>query len=169
MDQGFKIPYEPYSIPIRAKKNIIMGFHLLLDPINVENVCVYRGKTFMFFLHPPNEIVTPFHDDGSVEYGLSKRVTMIVSGYYTDESLRNFPPLSRGCYFDGEKSLKYFRIYTKSHCEFECLTNFTLKTCGCVKFSMPRVAGTKVCGLPDIKCYNDIWRIWPYYVHLVDV
>ncbi|CAG9811668.1 unnamed protein product [Chironomus riparius] len=141
-----------------------MNFHLFLDANNVENVCKHHGRDFSFFFHPPNEIITPFHDEGSVEYKFEKRVVVSITRFKNDDGLRNFPPTARGCYYAGEKSLQFFRIYTKSHCEFECLTNFTLKTCGCVKFSMPRVAGTKVCGMEKVQCYHNVWRVWPYYV-----
>lgn len=37
-----------------------------------------------------------------------------------------------------EKPLIYFKVYTQSNCILECLTNATLKKCGCVSFYMPR-------------------------------
>lgn len=37
----------------------------------------------------------------------------------------------------NEGTLKYFKEYTQRNCELECLTDHTLKKCGCVKFSMP--------------------------------
>lgn len=36
----------------------------------------------------------------------------------------------------------------------ECLANYTLKVCGCVKFSMPRDAKTPICGAAKISCYT---------------
>lgn len=60
----------------------------------------------------------------------------------------------RQCYFQKEKYLRYFRSYTQSNCELECLTNYTLKSCGCVKFYMPRIASTPVCGLGMHNCYK---------------
>lgn len=46
-------------------------------------------------------------------------------------------------------------MYTQVNCELECLTNFTLTKCGCVKFSMPRNVSTSVCGAAKISCYSD--------------
>lgn len=55
----------------------------------------------------------------------------------TSDELRNFEPNQRKCYYSTERKLRFFRIYAQHSCESECLANFTLKECGCVKFSMP--------------------------------
>ncbi len=61
----------------------------------------------------------------------------------------------RQCYFADEKQLQFFSDYTKSNCDFECLTNFTLQRCDCVRFSMPRTGDTKICGIKKIDCCID--------------
>jgi amiloride-sensitive sodium channel len=55
----------------------------------------------------------------------------------TSKNLDQYHYDRRNCYFGHEKELKYFKFYTQSNCELECLTNFTRQECGCVKFSMP--------------------------------
>lgn len=55
----------------------------------------------------------------------------------TADNLHNYSPDARGCNFPNEGTLKYFKEYTQRNCELECLTDHTLKNCGCVKFSMP--------------------------------
>ena len=37
-----------------------------------------------------------------------------------------------------EKNLEFFKTYTKSSCEQECLADQTLMKCGCVQFFMIR-------------------------------
>jgi Amiloride-sensitive sodium channel len=55
------------------------------------------------------------------------------SGFEKEKNLIiNF--FRRQCYFEGEKSLKYFKIYSKSSCDQECFSNASLSTCGCVPF-----------------------------------
>lgn len=71
----------------------------------------------------------------------------------TSQGLRIFNPEQRKCYFDGERDLKFFKIYTQSNCQLECLSNFTLKTCDCVIFSMPRNANITVCDTTKIDCF----------------
>jgi amiloride-sensitive sodium channel len=46
----------------------------------------------------------------------------------------------RQCYFQNERHLKFFRIYTKANCEMECLTNLTLRYCNCSRFYMPSIS-----------------------------
>lgn len=60
----------------------------------------------------------------------------------------------RQCYFNGERYLRLFRMYTQHNCELECLANYTMAKCGCVKFSMPRDSATPVCGARSVTCYN---------------
>lgn len=36
----------------------------------------------------------------------------------------------------------------------ECLTNYTIQRCGCVKYSMPRPPDVRICGLTKVKCYK---------------
>ncbi|XP_039443656.1 pickpocket protein 28-like [Culex pipiens pallens] len=73
----------------------------------------------------------------------------------TSDGLRDYAPHRRQCYFNHERRLKYFQVYTQQNCELECITNYTLRSCGCVKFSMPRDDRTEVCGASKIECYNE--------------
>lgn len=55
----------------------------------------------------------------------------------TSIGLRHYKPNERQCFFNSERKLRFFNVYTQRNCELECLANFTLNECGCVKFSMP--------------------------------
>lgn len=55
----------------------------------------------------------------------------------TSEALRHYAPSKRQCYYSYERQLQFFKNYTQTNCEAECLANFTKLECGCVKFSMP--------------------------------
>lgn len=55
----------------------------------------------------------------------------------TSDGLRNYPVSNRQCFFNEERDLRYFKVYTQKNCELECLSNYTVKHCGCAKFSMP--------------------------------
>lgn len=123
-----------------------------------SNYC--NSKYFTVILHWPSEIPTPFHETYSFEYGRDVKFRLSVINYRIDKALRRFAPLSRNCYFDEERKLKFFKSYSKAHCDFECMTNFTLKHCGCVKFSMPRNAKTRVCSWVESNCYNEAMEMW---------
>lgn len=72
----------------------------------------------------------------------------------TSENLRHYTPWDRQCYFSDERDLRFFKIYTQRNCELECLSNYTLSKCGCVKFSSPRDRNAPICGATNIECYN---------------
>lgn len=46
-------------------------------------------------------------------------------------------PEERKCYFEGERQLDFFKIYTKANCEVECLAKQTVEKCGCALYWMP--------------------------------
>lgn len=69
----------------------------------------------------------------------------------------------RRCYFDGEKKLKFFKLYTKHHCNLECISNLTLKALNCVHFTMVRDNETKVCDISNAEDIDELKLV--YYVH----
>ncbi|KAF2886301.1 hypothetical protein ILUMI_19872, partial [Ignelater luminosus] len=70
----------------------------------------------------------------------------------TNDKLESYPPDQRKCYFAEEKPLRFFKMYSQQNCHTECLTNFTLATCKCVAFHMPRVNSTPICGAAKKQC-----------------
>lgn len=56
---------------------------------------------------------------------------------YSSKKIEQYKPVQRQCFNNGERQLRFFKFYGKHNCEMECLTNFTKKECGCVKYSMP--------------------------------
>lgn len=56
----------------------------------------------------------------------------------TSVGLRGYDPKRRSCYFSEEKHLRFYKKYTQQNCDVECLTNVTLRKCGCVAYHMPR-------------------------------
>lgn len=55
----------------------------------------------------------------------------------TDDVVKVWNTVKRGCYFENERYLRYFRIYTQRNCERECDSNNTFSFCGCVLASHP--------------------------------
>lgn len=98
-------------------------------------------KSFKIFLHRPDEIKEAF--DRPIEAEVGKKVTIEVNPVVivTSNSLRRYSSRLRHCFYDSERKLKFFQVYTKSNCEHECLANFTFSLCGCVKYSMMRKFG----------------------------
>lgn len=70
---------------------------------------------------------------------LSLKVVVVVQPNImgTSPGLLSYDPHRRQCFFPSERYLKFFKVYTQRNCELECLTNHTLKVCGCVGIHMP--------------------------------
>lgn len=89
----------------------------------------------------------------------------------TSKGLVGYAPDRRQCYFNNERSLQFFKLYTQGNCKIECIANFTLSEilefsgsshelkmfihldkCECVKVSMPREAKTRICNQSEVTC-----------------
>jgi amiloride-sensitive sodium channel len=161
LDKGYAKDYRGNAIPHRALKNVRFTALMNLKAINAENICPVLGKVFMVILHKPNEIPTFFHNEYFVPFNHITTYQLIAISYRANEEIRKYSPITRGCYFQDERKLKFFKTYTKSQCDIECLTNYTLKSCGCVKFSMPHEQSTPICDIDDMACYSAAKDRWP--------
>jgi amiloride-sensitive sodium channel len=160
LEKGFSVDHELDEVPVSAERNHHIHVLATLDYNNSFNLC--RGqKSFGYWLHLPNEIPTPFHHEHQISVNEMQAIVLTARMYKADDSLRSHSPETRGCYFEGERRLRYFRSYTKAHCEFECLTNFTLESCGCVSFAMPRDQSIEVCDDARARCYLNAFVSFP--------
>lgn len=93
--------------------------------------------SYKVFIHRPDEIRKIF--DRPLEIEIGKKTGIYISPHVITASkeVRKYSSDLRRCFFTSERQLKYFKSYTKSNCEHECLVNFVEKECGCVRFAMP--------------------------------
>nr|XP_019536370.2 pickpocket protein 28-like [Aedes albopictus]XP_019556891.1 pickpocket protein 28-like [Aedes albopictus] len=158
LETGYREDADIDTYPVRVLgAGARAGLNILLRLYNYDLDYLCRGPVqgFKVSLHTSGEYPqvskqyfrVPLHQ----EVIISVKPEMIT----TSEGLRHYAPHRRQCYFNYERRLKYFKVYTQQNCELECITNFTLQTCGCVKFSMPREEGTEICGASQIECYNE--------------
>ncbi|XP_062558313.1 pickpocket protein 28-like [Armigeres subalbatus] len=130
------------------------GLSLLLLSSNEDLDYLCRGpvQAFKVLLHTSAEY--PQVSRKFVHVPMDQEVTIAVKPQMvtTTESLRSYTPERRQCFFNNERYLQFFKIYTQDNCELECLTNYTLQRCGCVKFSMMYSNGTAVCETNQIHC-----------------
>ncbi|KAL7035082.1 hypothetical protein ACKWTF_008218 [Chironomus riparius] len=168
LDKGYISEQKTDLLPMKITRGPSYGFNSFLNDSDPTNICTVFGNSFSYYIHLPNEIMLPFHQEHVVEFRKRKDVYLTAISYTADAGMRKFSPRSRGCYFEGEKQLKFFKTYTKALCEFECMTNYTLRKCGCVKFSMPRTSETKVCTVENSDCYFEAMSIWPDHETLPD-
>ncbi|KAG5675950.1 hypothetical protein PVAND_005807 [Polypedilum vanderplanki] len=144
---------------IRAEKK--NSFGVLFEFRGKVQYCRHIGHNLKLIIHKPNEIPTIFHDSYFVEILRYKYFFINAKVNVINKNLHDYSTEIRQCYFEGEKKLKFFKNYSKALCEFECLTNYTLRICGCTKFNMPRENNTKVCDLDKVQCYQNIKELWP--------
>ncbi|KAG5668531.1 hypothetical protein PVAND_016469 [Polypedilum vanderplanki] len=164
LENGYK-NNDDEVLPIRALKRNKIGAEMFFTKENARNTnmwfCRLMGRGYKIFIHLRNEVPTFLHKKHFLEYNTDRSFTVLAKIYKTSKDLQGYSPKVRGCYFEGEKVLKFFKSYAKTLCDFECMTNYTLKICGCVKFSMPRTQNTQICDLDKVECYNNAMITWP--------
>lgn len=74
-----------------------------------------------FSVHSPFELPEAFSFK-PFDNGLKLNVWITPQIQQTDEDLRRFDPDDRRCYFDDERKLNYFKVYTQNNCQMECLS-----------------------------------------------
>ncbi|CAG9799851.1 unnamed protein product [Chironomus riparius] len=116
-------------------------------------------NVFKVIFHLPTEV--PSSLNLAKEFGSSKSLSFSAHISKHDETLKQFPPEERGCYFEGEKKLKFFKSYTNNNCEHECMINYTLIKCDSVEYSMPRTKDIQMCDDDLSICFYNIFAGWP--------
>jgi amiloride-sensitive sodium channel len=116
-----------------------------------DNACKFR-RTIMIF-HLSNEIPTKYRQNHDIQYLNHNEgfyIELGIKSYRMNMDLKPFPVELRRCYFEDERKLKFFKLYSPNHCKLECLANITLEEFGCVKFFMPRDSKTRICKFSEL-------------------
>ncbi|XP_060804919.1 pickpocket protein 28 [Amyelois transitella] len=121
---------------------------------DIDYLCRGPVQGSKVLLHSPSEFPRISHQYFRTAFNQEAVVAVKPQMLTTSETLRSYPPERRQCYFSQERYLHYFKVYTQSNCEFECLTNHTYAKCGCVHIGMPRGPGMKVCNTGKVECMN---------------
>ncbi|XP_055382467.1 pickpocket protein 28-like [Condylostylus longicornis] len=132
------------------------GLFLVLNGFKQDYDQICRGPVqgFKILLHTPGEIPQVSKQYFRIPFNQEVLISIKPKIITTSDGLKHYHPQIRQCYFQRERNLAYFKLYTQSNCELECLANYTYSQCGCVKFSMPRNTSIPVCGSQKIDCYN---------------
>lgn len=127
-------PYRIYNTGPQGSLNVI----LRVVENDTDALCSGGVQGFTIVFHPPNEF--PQVEKEFLYVSLGKAVTFTVKPdqIQPQKQISTYNPNKRYCYFHWERHLRFFHEYTQTNCELECLSNFTLTKCECVKFSMPR-------------------------------
>jgi acid-sensing ion channel, other len=102
-----------------------------------------------FLVHSPYELPGSYDLIDLIQFGHGFQfdVSIIPEIIKTDADLKSLSPEKRGCYFQGEMKLKYFKVYTKRNCEFECFSKhlFQSRYLNCTPFYMVRTDSMDYC------------------------
>lgn len=165
LENGYsKTEMDPkYSFPVRAHTSRGFEFYMMVNHSDMHDLCYLHRSSFRVFFHLPSEMPIYLHLEDFINLNKQIRIRMSATITKADESMRKYSPEQRGCYFQGERKLQFFKTYTKTHCNFECLTNYTLKECGCVHFSYPRNSSVRICDVHELRCQMEAYKNWPEF------
>ncbi|XP_049816268.1 pickpocket protein 28-like [Schistocerca nitens] len=116
-----------------------LDFILTTDEQDVDASCRWPVQGFKMLLHNPVAFPDMSSQFFRVPVDRDLVVTVRPAVMMTSESLVDYPPERRRCYFTRERSLYFFRYYSEENCRAECLVNYTVRECGCSAYYMPRV------------------------------
>lgn len=98
---------------------------------------------FRIFIHVPGEVPNMSRQFVYVSVLENVKLSIQSTMITTSEGLRSYKPSQRQCFFNSDRQLRFFKMYTQNNCEAECLSNFTKQECECVKYSMPSMEKEK--------------------------
>lgn len=127
---------------------------LVLQTMTNRNLKIYQA----FALHPPHEPPLFMQREDIIEYDGGKMLQIWITPNVitTDEDLKSLAIEDRNCFLEGEKYLRFFKIYTSRNCKVECFANLSSEICGCVPFDVIRDSYIPVCELLEYRCVQDL-------------
>lgn len=104
------------------------GFNIVLKLTTPDLDYMCRGPVqgFKILLHTPGEIPRVSKQYFRVPLRQEVVVSVKPNMITTSEGLAGYAPERRQCYFNNERDLKFFKVYTQANCELECLAAFTI-------------------------------------------
>ncbi|XP_063619658.1 pickpocket protein 28-like [Cydia splendana] len=109
---------------------------------------------YMVYFHHPADLPQASLHNYAAQPGKTTSFAIKLDILDTADELAHYSPEVRQCYFPNERYLQFFQKYTSSNCQLECLTNYTVKICGCVSFYMPRNTSTPICKADKYDCID---------------
>lgn len=143
---------------------------------DMDDLCCGPVQGFRIKFHNPSEDPQLWKRRFNLSPDTTKVFQINAQVTKSTDDIRKYSSNVRQCYYSYERKLRFFKVYSKQNCETECLANYTLNRCGCVKFSMPSKLDrilhispnhnnfqpfslgsneTKICGLAKLRCILD--------------
>lgn len=103
--------------------------------------CNIYNQYFDVYLSAPGESVDMEYSnefDFKVPISTNSFLSMRPKLITTSQGLRSYSPNERGCFYNNERQLAFFKIYSESNCLLECAANYSVQGIGCVEFHQTR-------------------------------
>ncbi|KAG5667493.1 hypothetical protein PVAND_015473 [Polypedilum vanderplanki] len=151
------------NFPISGSSQDKFSITLTLNKeFKYEDIC----SPLQFIIHSPYEIpndqTTSENAIAKFDYAQDLEIVITPEVIKTDSDLKSFDYKRRNCYFDGEKQLKMFKIYTRQNCIQECYSNFLINygEVKCITFHQIRNETNPVCSYQRIKDEAYMYRFF---------
>lgn len=145
---------------LKSKNSKFPWYPRVSDSLELEihNDAKLTTYSEAFSVHPTDELPLMLQLENSIgfEGGRQLEVLITPSVIRSDKNLKTLEPNDRSCYLEGERKLRFFKVYTKRNCEIECLANVSRKLCACGPGDIVGDPDTTVCGInigvDDFQC-----------------
>lgn len=142
-DNGYYSGAVDRTYPRRISNALSIGA-LQLELRQLKNNMQFKRfdetATFVIYLHTQGERLHLnthyFKTYPSERISILIKPTLIT----TSDGLRSYTPNQRQCYFNYERRLQFYQIYTKMNCLLECFASYMKSTFGCVIYDMPSMS-----------------------------
>lgn len=140
LDNGYEenAPNQVYPLRLTGSgRNVALKLALMLYERDYDFYCQGFDQGFMLTLTVPGDTLKMSANPLRVPTSENTLISILPKITVTSNSLLNYSPNQRQCFYAFERRLRFFKMYTQNNCQAECLSNFTHNECKCVKFSMP--------------------------------
>lgn len=140
LENGFSTMSNERKFPFRmVSASVDAGIEIFLraNSSKVDTRCNGQRYGFKMSVTMPGEALRISRNPLQIPIEKDIQIAIKPKWITTSDGLRKYEPHQRQCFFQSERRLRFLKMYTQANCEEECLANFTLNECGCVKFSMP--------------------------------
>lgn len=116
-DDKFPRKSRPWKTGARLENGLLITFYNFDFSTWIFSTCRYSG----LIVHSPFELPIGLKFT-NFDYGRTINVWITPEIIQTDDDLRWISSEDRKCYFDDERNLTFFKMYTQRNCEMECLS-----------------------------------------------
>ncbi|XP_039286504.1 pickpocket protein 11-like [Nilaparvata lugens] len=157
-EDGYLSPHTAGKIPWRCNSYLetVTSFVLDINIDDMEEICMVDGPGFLVAIHNPAETPTAYQTIASADKDMRTMLKITPKMVLTSDDLRSWLPEKRGCFYNHERKLRYFKFYTRNNCNSECEMNATLQKCNCLQPFHNRLHTTPLCGGFAMKCYISV-------------